>query len=327
MKRLSLYLAFLVISLSTIGQSCLPSGEYFDSQSDIDNFLINNPDCNTIEGDVMINGNNITNLNGLQNITTFEKGFWIEDCPLLESLSGLENVTYIGDYLELGNLPLIEDINELSNLTYVGGSLDIIYLPALTNINGLENVASAITYLIFWGNESLINMEGINNIQSISTQLRLSNNILLTDISALENADLSGLQYLILKGNPQLSYCEINNICTALENGIPHIDIENNKSGCNNQEEVEIACTVIVSNINTTPNFIIFPNPAKNKIFISSDNNLLVKEVTIYNMVGQKMQHINGNSKIIDISNLRNGIYIIEIVTKEYKLRNRLIIQ
>ncbi len=326
MKKLILYLAFLVISLSAIGQSCLPSGEYFDSQSDIDDFLINNPNCVTIEGDVMISGNNITNLNGLQNITTFEKGFWIEDCPLLENLSGLENVTYIGDYLELGNLPLVENLNELSNLSYVGASLDIIYLPLLTNINGLENVTSAITYLIFWGNENLINMEGINNIQSISTQLRLSNNILLTDISALENIDLSELQLLILKGNSQLSECEIQNICDYLSASIGEIDIESNMTGCNNQLEVETACQVGITVSENKSGLIVFPNPAKSLLNINYNGNQ-VKEITIYNGLGLRILNERDKPTEIDISHLDSGIYYIELKTNDLSIRKKLIIK
>lgn len=326
MKKLSLYLAFLVISLSTIGQSCLPDGSYFSLQSHIDDFFINNPNCTTIEGDLMIMGNDITNLNGLQNITTFEQGIWIEDCPLLENFSGLENVTFIGDYLELGNLPLVENLNELSNLSYVGGALDIIYLPALTNINGLENVTSAITHLIFWGNENLINMEGINNIQSISTQLRLSNNILLTDIGALENIDLSELQYLILKGNSQLSECEIQNICDYLSASIGEIDIESNMTGCNSQLEVETACQVGITESENNIGPIVFPNPAKSILYINYNGNQ-VKEITIYNGLGLKVLNERDKPAEIDISHLNSGIYYIELNTNDLSIRKKLIIK
>jgi len=326
MKKLFLYFAFLVISISTIGQSCLPNDSYFNTQSDIDDFYTNNPNCTTIEGNLMIMGNDITNLNGLQNITTFEQGFWIEDCPLLESFSGLENVTYIGDYLEIGNLPLIEDFSEFSNLSYVGGALDIIILPSLININGLENVTSAITHLILWGNENLTNLEGINNIQSISTQLRLGNNIILTDIGALENIDLSELQHLILKGNLQLSECEIQNICNYLSDSIGEIDIESNMTGCNSQLEVETACHVGIAESDNNIGPIVYPNPASNILHINYTGNQ-VKEITIYNGLGLKVLHEREKPAEIDISNLNSGIYYIELNTNDLRIRKKLIVK
>jgi hypothetical protein len=50
---------------SAFSQSCLPEGIRFYAQSQIDNFQFNYPGCTEIEGDVLIDSNLITNLNGL----------------------------------------------------------------------------------------------------------------------------------------------------------------------------------------------------------------------------------------------------------------------
>ena len=48
---------------------CLPEGIEFTNQAMIDNFQFTYPECTHIEGNVIINGSNINNLNGLLDIT------------------------------------------------------------------------------------------------------------------------------------------------------------------------------------------------------------------------------------------------------------------
>ncbi|MFZ1703798.1 MAG: hypothetical protein WAT79_05600, partial [Saprospiraceae bacterium] len=47
----------------------IPIAIVFSTQSEVDNFPTNYPGCTTIDGNVGITGNNITNLNGLSQIT------------------------------------------------------------------------------------------------------------------------------------------------------------------------------------------------------------------------------------------------------------------
>lgn len=51
--------------------SCLPDGFTFTTQEEIDNFQTDNPGCTEIEGDIEINGSDITNLNGLNVFNSF----------------------------------------------------------------------------------------------------------------------------------------------------------------------------------------------------------------------------------------------------------------
>ena len=56
--------------------------------------------------------------------------------------------------------------------------------------------------------------------------------------------------------------------------------------------------------------FKIYPNPTSAFIFVNIQNQ--VKEVSIYNLVGQKMESKLDNNKI-EVSNLVNGTYFIKI--------------
>ncbi|NPD46920.1 MULTISPECIES: T9SS type A sorting domain-containing protein [unclassified Lentimicrobium] len=324
MKKAFLYLSFLVFSISAFSQSCLPGDNYFSTQADIDNFLINHPDCTTIEGNLMIMGDDITNLNGLQNISTFESGFWIDTCPLLENLSGIENVSYVGDYLEVASLPLVENIDELSNVTFVGGALDVMNMPLITNLNGLENIVSSPTHLLLWSNPSLTDIEGARNLQSITTLLSIKYNTLLSDISPLQNIDLSELSSLTIKENPQLSSCHINSICLALEQETISFTIENNLNGCNTIEEIESSCSQSISTDIEPDFFSFYPNPAQCEIVFSHDKS---KNIQIFNQLGQLSFSQENITKSLNISTLEPGIYIINIESSNYFQKGKLIIQ
>ncbi|MDB4303640.1 hypothetical protein N9934_02500 [Desulfosarcina sp.] len=66
MRKLSIILANLLFyQLILISQPCLLEGITFSTQEQIDNFQTNYPNCTEIEGGVLIEGNDITNLEGL----------------------------------------------------------------------------------------------------------------------------------------------------------------------------------------------------------------------------------------------------------------------
>ena len=72
-------------------------------------------------------------------------------------------------------------------------------------------------------------------------------------------------------------------------------------------------------------NVSIFPNPAKNEVFISIKNGKTIKEINIYNQIGQRLIHKKGNTNLVDVSMLQNGMYIIEIDNGKY--RSKVIIE
>ena len=79
MKRLALLIVIALLIQSTASsQPCLPDGITFQTQAEIDNFQTNYPNCNEIEGDVIISGDSITNLNGLSVVTSIggQSKYW-----------------------------------------------------------------------------------------------------------------------------------------------------------------------------------------------------------------------------------------------------------
>jgi hypothetical protein len=67
MKRFTMVaLIVLMGCIAVLAQPCLPGGITFSTQEQINNFQTNYPNCTEIEGDVIIGGDDISNLNGLE---------------------------------------------------------------------------------------------------------------------------------------------------------------------------------------------------------------------------------------------------------------------
>ncbi len=218
MKYILITSLFLLLTLHTFAQNCLPNGISLTAQADIDNFESNYPGCETIEGAVFIGGTDITNLNGLSQLTSIEGGLDIDDCPQLLSLNGLDNVTTILDDVRIMRCSALEDLSGLSSLTQINGVLIIFYCSQLKNLNGL------------------------NNLEFINGLLRIETNELLNDITALQNLSFDGISNLDIRNNLILKTCgENGNICDYLSaNGTS--SITNNGTGCNNSSEITAVC-------------------------------------------------------------------------------------
>jgi len=402
-------LVFITLSYS---QSCLPDGITFSTQEQIDNFQINYPDCKEIEGDVLIEGNDISNLiglnvltsfggdlnfnfcdlltnltgldnvtsigghlsirnnvaltsqKGLDNVTSIGEGLTIKTNVALRSLSGLENVTSIGGSINIYDNDLLKSLTGLEGLISFGGSIDIYNNAALTSLSGLDNVTSIwqsieiyynpalislaglgnltsikslyIVYnnnltsltdlysvdsirenLVIRDNIALNNLTGLDNVTSIGGYLKIEdnkaltslselssvttlgghlfirNNVALTSLTGLDNIDAGTIDFLFIHDNISLSTCEVKSVCDYL--GIPNevIEIYDNSTGCNSQEEVEEACTVSVDENTFSTSLIIKPNPFTTTTTIEYQLDQPTEiTITIFNHLGKQVELI-----------------------------------
>ncbi len=141
MKKLILILALVTISHSIIfSQGCLTEGFTINTQEQIDSFQMNYPGCTEIEGDVIITGPDITNLNGLNVLTSIGQSLGILETENLANLEGLNNLTTIGIDLEIMFNNALNSLIVLENLTLIGGEIWIWENYVLGNLFGLENI-------------------------------------------------------------------------------------------------------------------------------------------------------------------------------------------
>ena len=217
--------SFIFIVLSTnILQSQCPQFISVSTQAEIDNFLIDYPNCTEIEEYVSIwSGDDIVNLDGLSNIVSIGGWLNISSCPILENIDGLSNLSHVGQSITVEHCNILDDLVGLGNVASYNG-LEIIGCDSLVSLNGLENISStASMFKIDWcqsltdlttfpnlgyidgnasisGLTSLANISGLENLDSISGFLSLHENHVLTSIDGLESLIAVGGGLSLYKG-------------------------------------------------------------------------------------------------------------------------------
>ena len=229
------------------------------------------------------------------------------------NLAGFENLNAIGERASIFGNESLTSITGLENLTSIGGDLTI----------GLWQQAPW-----SYGNNSLISLTSLGNLTSIGGNLRIEDNDLLSSLTGLDNIEASSINNLYIQHNDTLSMCEVASICDYLASPTGTTEIYANESGCNNQQEVEDACGITgLSEPHLKYDISIFPNPASTELYISSTKGAIITEVNIYNQIGQKVLHHKPVTQPIDVSMLQSGMYIIEVRSKDFKVRKKVIIK
>jgi len=341
MKNLFLLFAGLFLASTGSSQGCLPQGITFSTQAQIDSFHINYPNCTHIEGNVKIYGtDSINNLNGLSVLTSIGGYLQILDWfPSLTQLTGLNSLTSIGGDLWI-NSTYLTNLTGLDALTSIGGNFAITHSNSLTNLTGIGSLTSIGGFVNITSNYSLQSLTGLNALTSIGGELYITGNYILasladlsglisiggrltiqcndslTSLSGLNNIAASSIDSLVIIVNASLTECEVQSVCAYLANPSGTIEIHNNATGCNNQQEVEAACAAIgIENITKKSAFSLYPNPASNQITVETSSTQTSGQLSISNLSGMQFitRQINESSKILDISSLPNGVYVIRM--------------
>ena len=293
----------------------------------------------TTLGRLWVESTSITNLSGFQNITTINKRIWIGYNSQLQSLEGLENITYLEKGLQILYNSNLESLNGVQNITKINGGLIITGNYMLPDLFELENLTSIKNGLAISGNSSLINLQGLENIDTINGGLSIENNDLLEhfnelsslktikgtlaikgndglqNIAGIKNIDPEEIYDIIIEGNPLLSNCAVESVCSFIENegGDPYF-IHSNDTGCNSPGEILDACLVPIHELeNTLTSFDLFPNPSKNNLFILNNSTEEINTVSIFNQLGKLVYSDKSGSHILDTSKLPKGFYILKI--------------
>ncbi|MBL7906076.1 MAG: T9SS type A sorting domain-containing protein [Bacteroidales bacterium] len=310
-----------------VRQGCLPSGIAFSTQQQIDNFPVNYPGCTVILGSATIGGADIVNLSGLSELTAVNGTLSISYNPLLVSLQGLGMLDSVGNTLLIGTNTSLEGLSELHSLKYVGYDFKIGNNPALTSVATGGQLDAVYAELQIIGNQSLTSLSGFDCLQSVGL-LTIRGNSMLTSLAGLDQIDGSSMVGLTISDNPNLSTCDVRSVCDFIGSHPDEANILNNAPGCNDPEEVEAACgEVSTENISLEDTFLLFPNPANKTVTISGNNILAMREIMIYNQTGQKVHQGKPVNNTLDISKLRPGMYVVEMVTNHGNLRKKLIVQ
>ncbi|MGJ8593332.1 MAG: T9SS type A sorting domain-containing protein [Aquaticitalea sp.] len=219
---------------------------------------------------------NLTNLNGLESLTYLRFGLEINSNALLTNISALSSaIIEDAQGVFVTNNASLLSLDGLQGVQGFVQNLAINNNDSLTNLIGLQNVEASEFFNIN-GNDSLQNLTGLDNY--IGYFLYIQNNLLLQSLNGLNenvqfldlrligNANLNNIDSLNnvsfnfeiledanleISDNPNLSLCNVNAICSAINEFYPsafYLIIENNAPGCSSIAQVSNACNLVPSN-------------------------------------------------------------------------------
>jgi hypothetical protein len=241
-----LFVALMTLSLQVWGADCTSSDITINSQAEVDAFQMNyggGGTCDTVPGTLFVEGDDITDLDGLANLTSVLGSLSIFANPALTNLDGLANLTSVGEALNIQNNAALTNLNGLANLSNFSGVLFINFHPVLTNLDGLENLTS-VGFLQISSNPILTNLDGLANLTN-AVALTVESNATLTNLDAFAKlTSVSGDLYIY--DNAALSSCYgLATILDEIDDAEPgpgtppipdvggSITLEKNLPGCN----------------------------------------------------------------------------------------------
>ena len=221
-----------------------------------------------------------------------------------------------------------DDLAVLINNTIVGNHGD--------NGGGLHatNANAVVINNIIWDNTA---PEGASIYQSGSTlEIRYSD--VQGDAVWQGEGNLNCTPTFLADGYHLDNYCQLVNegIASIMINGLwyycPAYDIDGEiRPYASTQpeigaDEVDFATSIgsQSTEIRTTH---VYPNPTDQMLTISIKNGELIKEVTIYNQVGQNVYRGIPDENVLDVSKLQPGVYLIKVITNQSELKEKLIIE
>jgi len=266
----------------------------------------------------------LTSLEGLHNLEQVDFTVLISDCSGLTSLEGLNSLISIGNHLIIDNNNNLLTLDGLGAITEVPGRIYLSFNPKLNDITAFSSITSVGDELDIRINLKLESLAGLENVTSIGTDLYLKDNHLLTDISALDHT-LSIGETLTIENCNVLSVCSVQAVCDHIDSG-GDTSIESNMTGCNGIEEIALACVPNSTNNIAGPLLTIYPNPAKDHLYIEGLSNFENPTITLFDAIGKSVDEINLSNNFIDTSAKRAGIYFLRIEDFDKYVVKRIVI-
>lgn len=338
MKNLFFVLFFSLLSTYTFAQ-CPPGAEVvLTSQAEVDAFINDYPNCTEIITNLRIGTtfteplSNITDISGLNYVTTVGSNLFIFRNPNLTTLNGLQNITEVGASLNITDNNGLTDLTGLNGLSSIGSNLTFDNNYFILSLDGLGSIDAVPGRIYMANNQRLTNIEALSALTSVGGDFDIRINLDLTSLAGLENlssvgedfilmdnhelSDVSALNHpvsiageLEIKNNFALAECAVETFCTHLENDNQH-DISNNLAGCNSDVEILAACEAdMPSSIDDFNKYIsVYPTLADSYITLEDMDNIVLNSLSIFDINGVKQTvFLRGNT--IEINRLKKGLY------------------
>ncbi|HEX6846083.1 MAG TPA: T9SS type A sorting domain-containing protein [Chitinophagaceae bacterium] len=204
MRKILTFLPALLFSLLSLLQAkaqVLNGDIVLDSQADVDAF-----NYTEVNGKITVSGNNITNLNGLSELTKCTE-LSISINPNLTNIIGLANLQEVVHTLRIRNNFTLTSLAGLSSLVTVGAFIEISSNSSLVDLDGLfnlEDVGSNFGNMTISNNNVLADVDGLSKLTRVPG-LIIENNASLVDIDGLSNLESIGFTGIVIENNDALT--------------------------------------------------------------------------------------------------------------------------
>lgn len=253
------------------------------------------------------------NLSALVNLTSLNCSF--NQLTALD-LSGLNTIATLNC---ANNLITTLDLTNLSQLVLLNCEYNQINHPFV--LDGMVDLASV------YCQHNLIPSLNFNDLPSLAVLDCSANQLTALDASGLpalsllnchENTLLADLNikngsnepFLDFSNNPNLlSICADGEQITAVQNLISQYGYTN----C----QLSSSCNLGITSSPISLTVKIYPNPVKNSIQVSMDDQQTINLIAIYNILGQKISSSTCGTTAanLDVSDLKNGTYFMQVTT------------
>lgn len=239
---------------------------------------------------LLIFGQNISNLSGIENFSNLQK----LDCSN-------NNLTS----LNFQNNSIISSLfcsnNQITNLTLTN-------LPNLTNFSCSSNLIQSLDL----STTGFVQGEfgGNPNLQYINLRNNVINNCIVfpftgSDYTCIMFLNCPALQLVCLDANEISGYYSY----------FPQQNV---------QFSSDANCVLSSESFNKN-NVTLYPNPVKNELNFSFEKSINIEKINIYNTLGQLIKKFSGTQNSINLSDLNSGYYHIEFISNEGKLMKKFI--
>jgi len=212
MKRIFIVIALSFFTQISLSAQCLPDGITFSTQTQINSFPTNYPNCTVIGGTVTISGTDITNLDSLNMVTQVVGGLYIHDCSSLSSISALSNLDSLG-WLSVNSTTTLSNFQGLDNITYLAG-VELNFNLGLTSLAGLNNVDTIAGCLAMAHNDSLIDLSGLGSLKYIGSCFDINWNSNLVSLSGLDSLTFIGEAFWLYTNYSLTSVTALSNLAS-----------------------------------------------------------------------------------------------------------------
>lgn len=158
--------------------------------------------CTTIGRNLVISGNNVGSLNGLNSIKRIE-GFLSIQSTALQSIDGMTSLEEVGGFDFKGNTNLA-DLSSMEDVRFANGDSGTVLLesnPKMANLDWMAK-AGALSWLNIVNNDGLETLLTVDNFEYVSW-LVIDGNDGLTEVSGLDNVE--ELNGIVVSSNPLIT--------------------------------------------------------------------------------------------------------------------------